>query len=140
VKFPFNKELNFGGSGHQSWLLLREIAAWPFKRSPDALHLLVPILAQKRPETFEMTRNVRQLSFISRCFFLRDGAGGIRLEGQPTKETWDSGHQEKDLLRTGSGATVQCCTFFSVGFCSSFLFCRSVLPEDLRISLVEDQL
>jgi len=30
----------------------RSLSTWPFKRSPDALRLLIPSLAQKRPETF----------------------------------------------------------------------------------------
>ena len=31
---------------------ISEADTWPFKKSPDALHLSIPILAQKRPETF----------------------------------------------------------------------------------------
>jgi len=32
------------------------VSTWPFTKSPDALHLLVLILAQKRPETFQIAK------------------------------------------------------------------------------------
>ena len=38
-----------------SWSLapvIRLPTTWPFKKSPDALNLLIPVLAQKHPETF----------------------------------------------------------------------------------------